>query len=119
VSQQPVPPGGTFTYRFKAEPAGTFWYHSHTAEQYGDGLRGPLIVDDPNDPHKSRYDTDSDDHVLMLADVFTETVGAQLAALQRGGMGGAAAEAGKPAAESMMGMPANPVVRFLCVLGSR
>jgi FtsP/CotA-like multicopper oxidase with cupredoxin domain len=96
VSQNPIPAGKTFTYRFRAEPAGTFWYHSHTGEQYGDGLRGPLIVDDPKDPHKGLYDFDLDDHVLMLADVFSNTVAEQLRELQAGGMsmGGGGASMG-------------------------
>lgn len=38
--------------------AGTFWYHSHVGTQYCDGLRGPIVVYDPNDPHKSLYDVD-------------------------------------------------------------
>jgi|ERR1700691_4857260 iron transport multicopper oxidase len=38
--------------------AGTFWYHSHVSTQYGDGLRGPLVVYDPQDPHASLYDVD-------------------------------------------------------------
>ena len=38
--------------------AGTFWYHSHISSQYCDGLRGPLVVYDPNDPNKHLYDVD-------------------------------------------------------------
>jgi len=30
---------------------GTYWYHSHTQGQYPDGLRGPLVVHDPNFPY--------------------------------------------------------------------
>lgn len=30
--------------------AGTYWYHSHNMGQYPDGLRGPLVVHDPNPP---------------------------------------------------------------------
>ena len=37
---------------------GTFWYHSHFKNQYCDGLRGALIIYDPNDPQKSLYDID-------------------------------------------------------------
>ncbi|KAF2713503.1 multicopper oxidase, partial [Pleomassaria siparia CBS 279.74] len=40
VAQCPISPGGFFTYTFKAEPAGTHWYHSHDKGQYPDGLRG-------------------------------------------------------------------------------
>jgi iron transport multicopper oxidase len=38
---------------------GTYWYHSHFRAQYCDGLRGVLIIDDPNDPHKYLYDVDN------------------------------------------------------------
>lgn len=44
VTQRPIAPGDTFRYKFKAEPAGTLWYHSHVGMQFADGLRGPLIV---------------------------------------------------------------------------
>src|SRR5205823_4147489 len=38
LSQEPIAPGGTFTYEFVATPAGTRWYHAHfheLAEQGG------------------------------------------------------------------------------------
>ena len=38
VSHVPIEPGGSFTYEFVAEPAGTHWYHSHTGVQYSEGL---------------------------------------------------------------------------------
>ncbi len=37
---------------------GTYWYHSHYGLQYCDGLRGPLVIYDPNDPHRHLYDVD-------------------------------------------------------------
>ena len=47
LSQEPIPPGGTFTYEFVATPAGTRWYHAHFNElaQQGGGLVGALIVE--------------------------------------------------------------------------
>ena len=44
--QRPVGPGETFTYRFRLQDAGTFWYHSHFNEtvQLERGLYGALIV---------------------------------------------------------------------------
>ena len=30
---------------------GSYWYHSHTQGQYPDGLRGPIIVHDPDFPY--------------------------------------------------------------------
>ncbi|KAF5390803.1 hypothetical protein D9757_004420 [Collybiopsis confluens] len=48
--------------------AGTFWYHSHLSTQYCDGLRGALVVYDPQDPYASLYDVDDDSTVITLAD---------------------------------------------------
>src|SRR5438093_10172729 len=47
LSQEPIPPGGTFTYEFVATPAGTRWYHAHFHElaEQGGGLVGALIVE--------------------------------------------------------------------------
>ena len=44
----PLPPGGTFTYRFRATSYGTTWYHSHFSLQYSDGLIGPLVIRGPS-----------------------------------------------------------------------
>ncbi len=46
VTQDAVPPGGEFVYRFRATHPGTFWYHSHqvTHEQVERGLLGALVV---------------------------------------------------------------------------
>ncbi|GHJ98749.1 multicopper oxidase family protein [Streptomyces sp. NPDC003753] len=47
VTQDAVPPGGRHVYRFVADRAGSFWYHSHqqSAEQVERGLFGALIVE--------------------------------------------------------------------------
>jgi FtsP/CotA-like multicopper oxidase with cupredoxin domain len=51
LTQDAVMPGQTFTYRFRANQAGTYWYHSHqqSSQQVGKGLFGALIVE-PNEP---------------------------------------------------------------------
>lgn len=46
---------------------GTYWYHSHTRGQYPDGLRGALIVSDPDGPYKGKYD---EEIVLTLSDWY-------------------------------------------------
>ncbi|KAL0058552.1 laccase, multicopper oxidase, benzenediol:oxygen oxidorectuctase [Marasmius tenuissimus] len=38
------------------------------AGQYCDGLRGALIIYDPNDPHKSLYDIDDASTIISIAD---------------------------------------------------
>jgi len=58
VSQEPIPPGETFEYRFKAEPAGSHLWHSHTGVQYGEGMFGLLIVDALDDPYRGDYDVE-------------------------------------------------------------
>ncbi len=41
VTQDAVPVGGSFTYRFLAEQVGTFWYHSHQ-NSYQQVWSGPV-----------------------------------------------------------------------------
>jgi len=55
LSQCDIPPSSSFTYKFKAEPAGTHMYHSHLPYQYGDGIFGGMIVHDPQDPFRDMY----------------------------------------------------------------
>ncbi|KAI0210646.1 Laccase-1 [Lamellibrachia satsuma] len=44
ITQCPIPPRQTFTYRFEARPGGTHWYHAHFENQRIDGLCGMIIV---------------------------------------------------------------------------
>jgi len=44
ITQCPIPPHSSFTYRFMASPAGTHWYHAHLAGLRADGLFGFFIV---------------------------------------------------------------------------
>ncbi len=48
LTQEPIAPGETFTYRFTPPDAGTFWYHPHIRswEQVARGLYGALLVND-------------------------------------------------------------------------
>lgn len=50
VTQEPIEPGDSFTYKFRAEPAGTFFYHSHVGLQLDRGLLAPLVIEEA-DPH--------------------------------------------------------------------
>jgi len=71
VSQCPIAPGNSFLYDFHAgDQTGTFWYHSHYSTQYCDGLRGPLIIEDPFDPHRYLYDVDDESTVITLGDWY-------------------------------------------------
>ncbi|KAJ7054968.1 laccase [Mycena amicta] len=73
VTQCPIAANHSFLYDFTPSgQAGTFWYHSHLSMQYCDGLRGPLIIYDPKDPHKNLYDVDDATTIISLADWFHE-----------------------------------------------
>src|SRR5262249_9626336 len=78
-----VAAGSEFLYEFRAEPAGTHWYHSHVGVQYGNGLFGPLIVEE-RDPIAA-YDREE---VLLINDWFLELGDALLGRLMKGGMDG-------------------------------
>ncbi len=72
LTQDAVPPNGSFDYDFAVPDAGTYWYHSHnrSMEQVARGLYGPLIVEESGAPDVDR------DMVLMLDDwrIDPETV---------------------------------------------
>lgn len=73
VNQCPIAPNNSFLYDFSVPgQAGTFWYHSHLSTQYCDGLRGPLVIYDPNDPHASLYDIDDESTIITLSDWYHE-----------------------------------------------
>jgi len=59
-----IKPGETFSYRFKAPKAGTYWYHSHSGLQEGAGMYGPIIIE-PKGREPFRYDRD---YVVLLSD---------------------------------------------------
>ncbi|KAF2010008.1 multicopper oxidase [Aaosphaeria arxii CBS 175.79] len=67
VTQCDIPPGSSFVYNFTVDQPGTYWYHSHSRGQYPDGLRGALIIHDPESPHKNLYDAEI---VLTFSDWY-------------------------------------------------
>ncbi|KAI6092909.1 putative ferroxidase [Hypoxylon rubiginosum] len=70
VSQCSIPPGSSLTYNFTLNQPGTFWYHSHTQGQYPDGLRGPLIIHDPDSPFLDTYYQQENEIVLTVSDWY-------------------------------------------------
>ena len=57
VSQDPIPPGGSFVYEFTLHQHGTFFYHSHMPMQQMMGMIG-LFVIHPREPYTPRVDRD-------------------------------------------------------------
>ncbi|CAF2450056.1 unnamed protein product [Rotaria sp. Silwood2] len=75
ATQCAIPPSGEMTYRFKAQPAGTTWYHGHYLNQYTDGLIGPLIVRRHIEPNQEQYDTE---RILMVSDWYNDVARTKL-----------------------------------------
>ncbi len=63
ISFKGIPPGETFTYRFKVRQTGTYWYHSHSGMQEQTGMYGAIIIDPADDEPR-----DERDYVVQLSD---------------------------------------------------
>jgi FtsP/CotA-like multicopper oxidase with cupredoxin domain len=74
LTQDAVPPGGSFDYDFVAQDAGTYWYHAHnrSMEQVARGLYGALVVEEPEPVDIDR------DELLVLDDWRLDPETAQL-----------------------------------------
>ncbi|KIJ45861.1 multicopper oxidase [Sphaerobolus stellatus SS14] len=51
-------------------PVIPYRYHSHLSTQYVDGIRGPLVIYDPQHPHKNLYDVDDESTIITLSDWY-------------------------------------------------
>ncbi|CAF1185143.1 unnamed protein product [Rotaria sordida] len=68
ITQCAILPNQSFVYTYSTgDQSGTYWYHSHYAIQYGDGLKGVLIIKDQNDPWKNFY---QDEEVLQITNWY-------------------------------------------------
>ncbi|KAK1993832.1 hypothetical protein LX36DRAFT_642446 [Colletotrichum falcatum] len=75
VTQCPIAPNATFTYRFAVEgQSGTYWYHAHHGAQASDGLVGPMVVhsaaEKTGGPGTTTY---ASDRVVMIQDHYHNT----------------------------------------------
>lgn len=64
ITQNGIPPGGVFHYKFKLYQSGTYWYHAHAGLQEQRGLYGALIIDPPTHPSYSY----TRDYSIVLSD---------------------------------------------------
>jgi FtsP/CotA-like multicopper oxidase with cupredoxin domain len=75
LTQNQVPPGGSFTYDFVVHRPGVFWYHPHhqySTNQVFKGMYGSIIVTDPNQAaliSSGTLPSTSDTHTLVLSDL--------------------------------------------------
>ncbi|KAK6376966.1 hypothetical protein LTR64_000345 [Lithohypha guttulata] len=65
ITECPLALGQSETYTFLETQYGTTWYHSHHSRQYGDGLWGTIVIDEP-----SSANWDIDLGVLPVQDWF-------------------------------------------------
>ncbi|KAF8600822.1 laccase-4 [Ceratobasidium sp. AG-I] len=71
VTQCPISQFNSYMYEIPLDQqTGTFWYHSHLSSQYVDGLRGALVIYDPQDPQQNLYDVDDATTVITLEDWY-------------------------------------------------
>ena len=68
ITECPLAPGDSKTYRFQATSYGTTWYHSHFSGQYGEGVLGPIVVNGP-----TSYNYDIDLGAVAISDYYPLT----------------------------------------------
>ncbi len=64
ISFNGIKPGETFTYQFKVQQNGTYWYHSHSGYQEQTGVYGAIVIL-PKKPEPVEADHD---YVIQLSD---------------------------------------------------
>jgi FtsP/CotA-like multicopper oxidase with cupredoxin domain len=69
ITQCPIAPGDSFTYRWTATNYGTSWYHLHYAIQAWEGVAGPMVI---HGPTSASWDVDAG--TIMLQDWSHQTV---------------------------------------------
>jgi CopA family copper-resistance protein len=62
ISFNGIAPGETFTYRFKVQQSGTYWYHSHSGMQEQTGMYGAIVIEPAAGERTGR------EHVIVLSD---------------------------------------------------
>jgi CopA family copper-resistance protein len=64
ISFPGIPPGETFSYRFRLSQSGTYWYHGHSAMQEQLGLMGAIVIE----PAKGEAHAYDREYTVMLSD---------------------------------------------------
>ncbi|MFZ2725296.1 MAG: copper resistance system multicopper oxidase [Methylococcaceae bacterium] len=64
VSFAGIAPNSTFTYCFKVQQSGTYWYHSHSGMQEQTGLYGAIVIE----PLNGELIKTERDYVVVLSD---------------------------------------------------
>ncbi|PTU17965.1 hypothetical protein P175DRAFT_0444000 [Aspergillus ochraceoroseus IBT 24754] len=69
ITQCPIAPGSSTTYKWRATQYGTTWYHSHIGLQAWEGVAGAIVI---NGPATANYDEDKG--TILLSDWTHQTV---------------------------------------------
>jgi len=64
ISFPGIAPGETFTYRFRVQQSGTYWYHSHSGMQEQTGMYGAIVIE----PADGERISANRDYVVQLSD---------------------------------------------------
>ncbi|GAV50885.1 hypothetical protein ZYGR_0AD00680 [Zygosaccharomyces rouxii] len=74
INQCPIPAAGSYEYRIKLDDDqyGTYWYHSHYATQYADGVFGPLVIHSKKEYEDLDFSYDKE-LVVMVNDYYHDT----------------------------------------------
>lgn len=64
ISFEGIKPGQLFSYQFKLQQSGTYWYHAHSTFQEQTGLLGAIIIE-PKAGERHKVDRE---HVVLLSD---------------------------------------------------
>ncbi|MFT4862755.1 MAG: CopA family copper-resistance protein [Pseudohongiellaceae bacterium] len=64
ISFKGIPPGETFTYKFKVQQNGTYWYHSHSGFQEMTGIYGAIVIV----PREQEIHQVDRDYAIQLSD---------------------------------------------------
>ncbi|KAL4218091.1 hypothetical protein ACF0H5_022827 [Mactra antiquata] len=71
VTQCPIMPGQSFTYRFIPNRIGTYFYHSHLGMQMNMGLAAPLIVKEASSDSMEK----TEEHIIVIQDYHNSNTG--------------------------------------------
>lgn len=72
LTQMPIEPGETFTYRFPIIQSGTHWYHSHSGLQEQIGMYGSLVLKKKKDDPTFRKGIDDIPQVPIILSEWTD-----------------------------------------------
>ncbi len=78
LTNLPIPPHESYTYKFLIRQSGTYWYHSHFGLQEQEGVIGAIVIAKKNEK------IDDGDHVIVLSDWTHECPSEIMRTLKRG-----------------------------------